>query len=132
MTTIYAVSSGRPPAAIAVVRISGPAACTAAETLAGRLPAPRHASLRGLRDADGALLDYDYEEVRATQTILAHARKTFLVADHTKFTRRPMVQVGRLDQVDTFFTDRMPPPEIVAMIERQGVTLAVADSADEP
>ncbi len=57
MTTIYAVSSGRPPAAIAVVRISGPAACTAAETLAGRLPAPRHASLRGLRDADGALLD---------------------------------------------------------------------------
>ena len=57
MKTIYAVSSGRPPAAIAVVRISGPAACTAAETLAGRLPAPRHASLRGLRDADGALLD---------------------------------------------------------------------------
>ncbi len=57
MTTIYAVSSGRPPAAIAVVRISGPAACTAAETLAGRLPAPRHASLAGLRDADGALLD---------------------------------------------------------------------------
>ncbi|MCJ2093461.1 MULTISPECIES: DeoR/GlpR family DNA-binding transcription regulator [unclassified Methylobacterium] len=83
-------------------------------------------------DSDGALLDYDYEEVRATQTILAHARKTFLVADHTKFTRRPMVQVGRLDQVDTFFTDRMPPPEIVAMIERQGVTLAVADNADEP
>ncbi len=57
MTTIYAVSSGRPPAAIAVVRISGPAAFAAAETLAGRLPAPRHASLRGLRDADGALLD---------------------------------------------------------------------------
>jgi len=57
MTTIYAVSSGRPPAAIAVVRLSGSAAFAAAETLAGRLPAPRHASLRGLRDADGALLD---------------------------------------------------------------------------
>ena len=51
-------------------------------------------------DADGALLDYDYEEVRATQTILAHARQTFLVADHTKFTRRPMIEVGRLEQVD--------------------------------
>ena len=69
---------------------------------------------------------------RATQTILAHARKTVLVADHPKFTRRPMVQVGRLEQVDTFFTDRMPPSEIVALMERQGVTLAVADNADEP
>lgn len=57
METIFAVSSGRPPAAIAVVRISGPQAFVAAEGLAGSLPAPRHASLRGLRDADGALLD---------------------------------------------------------------------------
>jgi tRNA modification GTPase len=55
--TIFAVSSGRPPAAIAVVRVSGPQAFAAAEALAGPLPAARHASLRGLRDADGALLD---------------------------------------------------------------------------
>ncbi|MCK8457830.1 tRNA uridine-5-carboxymethylaminomethyl(34) synthesis GTPase MnmE [Sphingomonas faeni] len=57
MKTIFAVSSGRPPAAIAVVRVSGPQAFAAAEALAGPLPAARHASLRGLRDADGALLD---------------------------------------------------------------------------
>ncbi|KQP33684.1 DeoR family transcriptional regulator [Methylobacterium sp. Leaf104] len=82
-------------------------------------------------DADGALLDYDYEEVRATQTILQHARRTFLVADHTKFTRRPMVEVGRLEQIDTVFTDRMPPPEIVALMERHGVSLAVTDQ-DNP
>lgn len=57
MDTIFAVSSGRPPAAIAVVRVSGPQAFAAAEALAGPLSAPRHASLRGLRDAEGALLD---------------------------------------------------------------------------
>ncbi|VVT01064.1 tRNA modification GTPase MnmE [Sphingomonas aurantiaca] len=57
MKTIFAVSSGRPPAAIAVVRVSGPHAFVAAQALAGPLPAPRHASLRGLRDAGGALLD---------------------------------------------------------------------------
>lgn len=57
MKTIFAVSSGRPPAAIAVVRISGAHAFAAAGALAGPLPAPRHASLRGLRDAAGALLD---------------------------------------------------------------------------
>lgn len=77
-------------------------------------------------DADGALLDYDYEEVRATQAILAHAKRTFLVADHSKFSRRPMVQAGHLSQVDTFFTDRTPPPAIAAVLEREGVALAVA------
>jgi tRNA modification GTPase len=57
MTTIFAVSSGRPPAAIAVVRISGPEAFAAVVALAGPLPAARHASLRGLRDASGTMLD---------------------------------------------------------------------------
>ena len=57
MTTIFAVSSGRPPAAIAVVRISGSEAFAAAVALAGPLPAARHASLRALRDANGTMLD---------------------------------------------------------------------------
>jgi tRNA modification GTPase len=57
VTTIYAVSSGRPPAAIAVIRISGPAAFAAVEVLAGTLPDPRRTSLRALRSADGGLLD---------------------------------------------------------------------------
>lgn len=46
-----------PPAAIGVVRVSGPGAGAALEALAGRLPAPRRASLAELRDADGAPLD---------------------------------------------------------------------------
>ena len=57
MTTIFAVSSGRPPVAIAVVRISGPDAFAAAEAMAGTVPVPRHASLRALRDARGVVLD---------------------------------------------------------------------------
>lgn len=57
MDTIVALSSGRPPAAIGVVRISGPAALAAATRLAGPLPPPRRAGLRALRDRAGALLD---------------------------------------------------------------------------
>ena len=57
MTTIFAVSSGRPPAGIAVIRISGPQAFAAVSALAGSLPSPRRASLRTLRDAAGAVLD---------------------------------------------------------------------------
>ena len=55
--TIFAVSSGTPPCAIAVIRISGPEAGDAVRKLAGSLPDPRRASLRTLRDANGALLD---------------------------------------------------------------------------
>ncbi|QGN54891.1 tRNA uridine-5-carboxymethylaminomethyl(34) synthesis GTPase MnmE [Novosphingobium sp. Gsoil 351] len=56
--TIFALSSGPPPAAIAVVRISGPHAGEALRALAGRLPVPRRASTASLRDpGDGSLLD---------------------------------------------------------------------------
>ena len=48
--TIYALSSGAPPAALAIIRISGPDAGSALRALAGTLPAPRRASLRTLRD----------------------------------------------------------------------------------
>jgi len=46
--TIFALSSGSPPAALAVVRISGPRADRALEALAQRLPEPRRASLARL------------------------------------------------------------------------------------
>lgn len=56
--TIFALSSGAPPAGIAVIRVSGPDAGPALIALAGRLPTPRRATLALLRDpADGAPLD---------------------------------------------------------------------------
>lgn len=55
--TIFALSSGMPPAAIAVVRISGLCAGTALQALAGRLPKPRQASLALLKGHDGQALD---------------------------------------------------------------------------
>jgi tRNA modification GTPase len=56
--TIFALSSGPPPAAVAVIRISGPNARFGLETLIKRLPEPRRASLARLRDpATGTVLD---------------------------------------------------------------------------
>lgn len=55
--TIFALSSGMPPAAIAIIRISGPAALAAVRTLAGRVPEARRASLSVLRGRDGGELD---------------------------------------------------------------------------
>ena len=56
--TIYALSSGRPPAAISIIRISGPSAHTAAQQIAGALPGARTAGVRELRHpASGDLID---------------------------------------------------------------------------
>jgi tRNA modification GTPase len=56
--TIFALSSGLPPAGIGVVRISGPNAGQALDALTGKRPAARLASYRKLRDPrDKALLD---------------------------------------------------------------------------
>lgn len=54
--TIFALSSGPPPAALALIRVSGPHASSALRALCGKLPAPRRAALRNL-SWDGVLLD---------------------------------------------------------------------------
>jgi tRNA modification GTPase len=56
--TIFALSSGRPPAAISVIRISGPKAHEAAAGMVHSLPEPRTAAVRELRNPQtGELLD---------------------------------------------------------------------------
>jgi tRNA modification GTPase len=54
--TIVALSSGAPPAGVAVIRISGPATRQLIERLSSGLPAPRRLSLRALR-LDGEIVD---------------------------------------------------------------------------
>ncbi|KZK98352.1 MULTISPECIES: DeoR/GlpR family DNA-binding transcription regulator [Pseudovibrio] len=58
-------------------------------------------------DRDGALLDYDYREVRVAQAIIENARHVILVADQTKFERSAPVRIGHIAQVDTFVTDTL-------------------------
>ncbi len=56
--TIFGLSTGRPPAAIAVVRISGPGAGTALGALIGKAPEPRKAALACVRDpVSGDIID---------------------------------------------------------------------------
>jgi tRNA modification GTPase len=118
--TIVALSSGRPPAAIGIVRTSGPSAYAAAEAIAGALPEPRHASLRRLTDPrDGRLIDeallllfeapnsstgeniveYQCHGGRATIDALVTAlldRPGMRLAEPGEFTRRALAN-GRID-----------------------------------
>lgn len=57
MDTIFALSSGTPPAGIAIVRVSGPQASEALTALSGAIPPQRRARRAALLDSDGNLLD---------------------------------------------------------------------------
>ncbi|MEF8833335.1 MAG: DeoR family transcriptional regulator, partial [Halofilum sp. (in: g-proteobacteria)] len=77
-------------------------------------------------DQDGALLDFDYHEVRVLQAIIANARAVYLAADATKFGRNAMVRVGELSQVDALFTDDPPPAGIQRLLADAGSGLYLA------
>jgi tRNA modification GTPase len=55
--TIFALSSGRPPSAISMVRVSGPQAEIALTALAGKMPVPRMATRTLLHDANRQPID---------------------------------------------------------------------------
>lgn len=63
-------------------------------------------------DADGALLDFDFREVKVAQAIIANARHVILVSDASKFERTAPVRMGHVSQVHTFITDHCPSQEI--------------------
>ncbi len=122
--TIYALASGAGRAAIAVIRLSGPAAGGALQALAGKSPAPRLATFAQFRDPEiGALLDAglalwfpapasptgeDYAELhihggRAVIDAMLGAlgrRPGLRAADPGEFTRRGFIN-GKLDLSQT-------------------------------
>jgi DeoR family glycerol-3-phosphate regulon repressor len=77
-------------------------------------------------ESDGSLRDYDYREVKVSQTIMSHAREVWLAADISKFNRPAMVEVGTLSQIDRLFTDATPPDPFPALLAEAQVRLDVA------
>lgn len=74
-------------------------------------------------DHDGALLDFDFREVKVAQAIIANARHVILVADQTKFERTAPVRIGHLSQVNTFITDRCDIPSVRRICQEAEVQL---------
>ena len=77
-------------------------------------------------DREGDLLDFDIQEVGVSQAILRQARKTFLVADHSKFTRSAPARIASLSAIDTFFTDQPLAPDLARKCEHWGTEVIVA------
>jgi DeoR family glycerol-3-phosphate regulon repressor len=80
-------------------------------------------------EADGSLRDFDYREVKVSRAIIEHSREVWMAADHSKFNRPAMVEVGRLDQIDTLFTDIAPPDPYPALLAEASVSLVTCERA---
>lgn len=76
-------------------------------------------------DMDGSLLDFDYHEVRTKRAIIDNSRCVMLVADHSKFGRNAMVNLGHMGMIDYLFTDQMPPGSVLKTIEQHNVHLEI-------
>ncbi len=81
-------------------------------------------------DLDGTLLDFDYQEVRVAQAIIASSRQVWLATDRTKFGRNALVRLGGIEEVDALFTDAPPPEPLLRRLEAADVALHVAAAPD--
>jgi DeoR family transcriptional regulator, glycerol-3-phosphate regulon repressor len=77
-------------------------------------------------DEEGALLDFDYREVRVSQAIIGNARQVILVSDRLKFERSAPVRIGHISQVDVFVTDELVSPSVAELCKAQGVRVIEA------
>lgn len=81
-------------------------------------------------DQDGDILDYDIQEVGVSQAIIQRSRKTFLVADHSKFQRSAPARIASLSDIDTFFTDRPPPGRVANRCRDWGTGIVAVPQAE--
>jgi DeoR family glycerol-3-phosphate regulon repressor len=77
-------------------------------------------------EADGSLRDFDYREVKVSQTIISHAREVWVAADSSKFKRPAMVEVAQLSQIDRLFSDALPPEPFMDLLDEAQVRFELA------
>ncbi len=77
-------------------------------------------------EADGTLRDFDVHEVEVSRAIIEQSREVWLAADHSKFNRPAMVELGSLGWLDRLFTDAAPPVPFPALLLEAGVRCEIA------
>jgi len=77
-------------------------------------------------DEDGALLDFDHEEVKTARTILKNSRKVILVADQHKFGRRAMNRMGHIRDLDVLVTDSPLSENFANICETANISVHIA------
>lgn len=78
-------------------------------------------------DHDGDLLDFDIQEVGVSQAIIRQSRRTFLIADNSKFSRTAPARITSLSNLDAIFTDKPLPGDLQLRCKDWGVAVHIAE-----
>ncbi len=76
-------------------------------------------------DADG-IYDFSPEDAEVKAALMQSASKVVVLCDSSKFGRRALARVGRLDAVDILITDRRPPPTLETALAAAEVQVVLA------
>lgn len=79
---------------------------------------------------DGMVFHQSPEMVETKRAMFDSAAKRVLLADHTKFTRRALHALGRLDEFDVVILDDATPPRLVEQLRASGINVQVAPVTD--
>lgn len=77
-------------------------------------------------DEEGDLLDFDLREVRVSKSIIRHARKVFLVTDHSKFERSAPVRIASFSELDAVYIDEPLVPELARKCNEWNTKVIIA------
>jgi DeoR family glycerol-3-phosphate regulon repressor len=80
---------------------------------------------------NGSFMDYHLEEAEFSRAVIAQAKKTIVVADHSKFGNANFIKVCDFEQIDIIVVDRSPPAKILAGFEEAGVVVINAQGKGE-
>lgn len=87
----------------------------------------RHAIISiGAVDPGIGPMDYSLEEAEFARMVLSRGENRIIVTDFSKFGRTALVKVCDFTGFDTLITERAPPKDMAAAMERAGVRLTLA------
>ncbi|WP_424822600.1 DeoR/GlpR family DNA-binding transcription regulator [Salinisphaera sp.] len=73
--------------------------------------------------AEAGVLESNLGEAQIKRVMMAHARRTALLVDHSKFDRNALVQIDALSAVDVVITDEAPSLAWIERLATLGVRL---------
>ncbi len=81
----------------------------------------------GAIDAARGFLDFDPDEAAFKQSLLEHARRVVVLADHSKFAKSGFMQVTSFREVQDLVTDETPPTSVLEAAAQADTRIHIAD-----
>lgn len=82
-------------------------------------------SIAALHAIDGPM-DMAFEEAELARMALSRSDSRIILSDSSKFGKTALVKVCDFSEINRLYSDEMPPPDLLAAVEKAGVKLHVS------